>query len=247
MLKKYSLSTGTCAKKAACDAQIISKATCSVICRPKHGCGRIIRCGSSVRWYDTEAYYSRFQKAETISRQAIDLASRAGSTDSATSYKTAEALREAEVGNATLARRAAMGALGASPSRNRRLDLALVFARTGDTSQAEKLADELNEEFPVHTWIQKYQLSTIRAAIELDRNNPVRALEILQSATPYELASTEAFNSLYPAYVRGLAYLQAGQGHEAAAEFQKLLDHRGVVGNYVTGPWRIYNLDARRR
>jgi outer membrane PBP1 activator LpoA protein len=184
---------------------------------------------------DTEAYYGRFQKAQSLSRRAIDFASRAKSTDSATSYKTAEALREAEVGNATLARRIAMEALGASPSRNRRLDLALVFARTGDTSQAEKLAEELNEEFPLNTWIQKYQLSTIRAAIELNRNNPVRALEILQSAAPYELASTEAFNSLYPAYIRGLAYLQAKQGQEAATEFQKLLDHRGVVGNYVTG------------
>jgi serine/threonine protein kinase/tetratricopeptide (TPR) repeat protein len=183
----------------------------------------------------TEAYYGRFRKARGFSRHAIDEAIRAKSADSAASYKTGEALREAEVGNATSARRLAMEALGASPSRNRRLDLALVFARIGDTSEAEKLAEELNEEFPLHTWMQKYQLTTIRAAIELNRNNPARALEILQSAAPYELASTEAFNNLYPAYIRGLAYLQAGQGQQAATEFQKLLDHRGVVQNYVTG------------
>src|SRR5208337_2803164 len=103
-----------------------------------------------------------------------------------------------------------------------------------DVAQAQKLVGQLDREFPLDTIMQGYSLPTIRAAIELTKNNPGKAIEVLQAATPYEMGGI-SFQWLYPAYVRGQAYLKAGQGQQAAAEFQKILDHRGITENFVTG------------
>ena len=111
---------------------------------------------------------------------------------------------------------------------------ALTLARAGEAAQAGKLATKLNQEFPLDTMMQNYSLPTIQAAIDLAKNDPRGAIQILQVTTPYELGSA-SFGSLYPVYVRGLAYLKAGQGQQAAAEFQKMLDHRGIAGNFVLG------------
>jgi tetratricopeptide (TPR) repeat protein len=144
-----------------------------------------------------------------------------------------------EVGRLTRAHEAAAAALTRNPDRFTRLKLALIFARTGDTQQAQNLAEALNQELPLSVKAQKYHLPTIRAAIELDRNQPERAIEVLQPVVPYELStegeSLNEYEELYPAYVRGLAYLQAGEGQRAATEFQKLLDYRGVVGIDIKG------------
>jgi len=110
-----------------------------------------------------------------------------------------------------------------------------VLARAGDVAQAEKLSLELNQASPQGTMMQYYFLPTIRAAIELQRNNPTKAIETLEAAVPYELGGFGSFASLYPAYVRGAAYLKAGQGQSAAAEFQKVIDHPGIVNNFITG------------
>jgi tetratricopeptide (TPR) repeat protein len=96
--------------------------------------------------------------------------------------------------------------------------------------------EELNREYRLDTVTQNYYLPTLRAMIDLDRNHPGQAIETLRRAAPYELAKTAAIDQLYPAYVRGLAYLQLGQGRQAAAEFQKLLDHPGIVAIWLTGP-----------
>ena len=93
----------------------------------------------------------------------------------------------------------------------------------------------VNQQSPQDTLIQSYYLPTIRAAIEVQRHNPAGAVEILRPAEQYELVVGDSFNSIYPAYLRGLAYLQLGQGQAASAEFQKLLDHPAIVGRYVTG------------
>ena len=113
--------------------------------------------------------------------------------------------------------------------------MALVFARCGDAAQAQELVDKLNSEFPHDTIMQFYYLPSIRAAIELSGHNPQKAVEALQDATRYEMGSPSSFANLYPAYLRGEAYLRARQGQQAAAEFQKLIDHPGVVLNFVTG------------
>jgi hypothetical protein len=109
---------------------------------------------------------------------------------------------------------------------------ALALAIAGDTVRAETLADDLEKRFPEHTIVQSYYLPTLRAQLALSRSDPSRAIEVLQAAAPYELSSSGA---LYPVYVRGKAYLAAHQGADAAAQFQKILDHRGIVVNDPIG------------
>jgi eukaryotic-like serine/threonine-protein kinase len=114
---------------------------------------------------------------------------------------------------------------------------ALALARVGEASRAKALAEELEKNYPTNTLLKLYWLPTINAAIELRRRNASQALVNLEAAAPYELGNAEGFiNYLYPAYVRGQAYLLAHNDPAAAAEFQKLVDHKGIVGNFVTGP-----------
>jgi eukaryotic-like serine/threonine-protein kinase len=116
-----------------------------------------------------------------------------------------------------------------------RLVLALAFARMGDIGEAQEPADTLNRDAPLDTLVQIYNLPTIRAAMKLYKGDPAGAVEILRPTVKYDLAYPGSFNSLYPAYIRGLEYLQMGEGREAAGEFQKLLDHPAFVQNEVTG------------
>ena len=102
----------------------------------------------------------------------------------------------------------------------------------GDAARAKKLADDLGNRFPEHTIVQSYYLPTLRAQLALSRNDPSGAIDILQTTVPYELSSAGA---LYPVYVRGESDLAAHRGNEAAAEFQKILDHRGIVVNAPIG------------
>jgi outer membrane protein assembly factor BamD (BamD/ComL family) len=114
--------------------------------------------------------------------------------------------------------------------------LALVFARAGDIEQAQKLADALSQDFPLDTVVQNYCLPTIRAAMKVHENDPAGAVEVMRPTVKYDFAyPPDSFNSLYPAYIRGLAYLQMGEGRQAVVEFQKLLDHSGIVGTSVIG------------
>jgi hypothetical protein len=113
---------------------------------------------------------------------------------------------------------------------------ALTLARIGDVPRAKALAAELEKSYPTDTIMKLYWLPTIAAAIELNQGNPSRAVANLEAAAPYELGEAGTFiNDLYPAYVRGQGYLAADNGTAAAAEFQKMLDHRGIVANFVTG------------
>jgi serine/threonine protein kinase/tetratricopeptide (TPR) repeat protein len=149
------------------------------------------------------------------------------------------AVGDVETGNLLRARQAAERALAAAPSSALRRQAALVLARAGATDQAEKLAESIDQESPLNTLIQNYELPTIRAAIELDRNRPAKAIEVLKAALPYDLAGVSfgmGEGTLYPAYLRGLAYLKLGQGTEAAAEFQKILDHPGIPQDFIILP-----------
>ena len=188
---------------------------------------------------DTEAYYGRFRKARDFSRRAVLSASHGGAPEVAAGWRANQAQREAEIGNAALARRGIAEAFALTDGKDVDAIAALTLARAGDTVQAEKLVNKINQESPLATMVQSFLLPTIRAAIELDKNNPQRAIEVLQNATPYELGhaarSVTNFGTLYPVYLRGEAYLKLGQGQLAAAEFQKAIDHRGIVVNFVTG------------
>src|SRR5260370_41057081 len=146
-------------------------------------------------------------------------------------------MRQAEFTNPASAGRSALDALALASGRDIRAVSALALARAGDTLQAEKLAESLSRDFPQHTVVQGYWLPSIRAAIDLNAKNANRALETLKGAAPYELEQSQAFQvgMLYPAYLSGQSYLLARQGKEAAAEFQKIIDHRGIVLNFPLG------------
>ena len=184
---------------------------------------------------DTEAYYGRLEKARDFSRRAVASAIRADSKEAAASEQAEGALREAEFGNSALAKEGAAGALALSPGRDVKVLAAFTLARAGDAGKARVLVQELEKSEPFNTILKVYWLPTIKAAIELGGGNATQCLDLIQAVSPYELGGPPPVANLYPAYLRGQAYLAMHQGKEAAAEFQKLLDHRGLVGNFPLG------------
>jgi eukaryotic-like serine/threonine-protein kinase len=173
-----------------------------------------------------------------LTRQAVESAKRNGSTDTAALWQVNGALREAEFGNTALARQAAVAGMSLSSKPDIKLLAALALARSGDTVRSSALADKVAAEFDRDTMIQTYWLPTIRAAIAINRGDAQKAVELLSRASEYELGEPVQWPShgtLYPVYVRGEAYLRAGEGEKAATEFQKMIDHRGIVANFPLG------------
>jgi len=181
----------------------------------------------------TQAYFGRLGNARRFSLQALEIAQRQNLSELAALFQEEDAVREAEFGNSDLAKQAVAKGLTLSSGQDAKTFASLAFARAGDAARAEALANELNKRFPSDTMLQRYWLTTIRGAIQLARKNASGALGALQSVS-YELGDYGPGN-LYPVYVRGEAYLGTGQGKEAAAEFQKILDHRSIVGNFWLG------------
>jgi serine/threonine protein kinase/tetratricopeptide (TPR) repeat protein len=179
-------------------------------------------------------YFGHLQQARGMSQRASELAQRSARSESAAQYEIGAALREAFFGNVPAARREAMAALQLSKDRGVEYGAAVALAMAGDSSQAQALANDLERRFPEDTSVRFNYLPTVRALLALNRSEPFKAIEVLQGAAPYDLASPPSsfhgfFGSLYPVYLRGQAYLAAHRGTEAAAEFQKILDHRWIV------------------
>src|ERR1700757_2398266 len=149
------------------------------------------------------------------------------------------ALREAEFGNFVVARQQVAAALRIASTRDVRVLAALSLARTGEATTAQAIADSLAAQFPANVVINRYWLPTIRAAIEIDRGNPGRAVDLLGAAAPYEMGypnpQIAVGGLLYPAYIRGLALLQLKDKGGAEREFQKIVDARYVIGNSPLG------------
>jgi serine/threonine protein kinase/tetratricopeptide (TPR) repeat protein len=184
---------------------------------------------------DTEAYYGHLTKARELSQRALESAKRNGSNETAALWRANEAAREAAFGNFVEARQGADVALTLSSGRDVSVLAAITLARAGDFTQAQVLAEKLAREFPLDTMIQAYWLPAIRGEIALQRNNAPHAIAQLQTASWCELGGTSTPSTMYPVYIRGEAYLRAGQGSAAAAEFQKFMDHPGIVLNYPLG------------
>lgn len=180
---------------------------------------------------DTEAYFGRLAKARELSQTAQTSALHASANEAAALWQLAGALHEAELGDVQRARQDAGAALAASPGKNVRILAALVLARSGDRKRAGTLADELVKQYPSDTIVNDYWVPTIRAAAALDEKDPAAALEALRVTAPYETGSPSPGIAFYPVYLQGLAYLQQGQGQQAAAEFRKMLSYRGVILN----------------
>jgi DNA-binding winged helix-turn-helix (wHTH) protein/tetratricopeptide (TPR) repeat protein len=200
---------------------------------------------------NTEGWYGKLKNARELTRQAMDSAQQNDAKETAAAYQAEAALREVEAGNREQARAEANAAMKLAPNHDVREMAALALARAGDTAGAEKLAAELDKAFPLDTRVQRYWLPTIRAGVALQRKDPDRAIELLKVASTIELGLPTNLGMLMcPAYLRGQAYLLLHDGNRAAAEFQKLIDHRGVVRNF---PWgalarlglaRAYALEA---
>ena len=180
------------------------------------------------------AYSGRLQQAGEMSRHAADLAQQAGRRETSALYESGEALREAFFGNAPAARRSAKSALELSKGREVEYGAAFALALVGDFSRAQTLANDLEKRFPDDTSVRFSYVPTLQALLAVNHAESARAIALLQIAAPHELGAPRSsffafFGALYPVYMRGQAYLAARQGSEAAIEFQKILDHRGVV------------------
>jgi serine/threonine protein kinase/tetratricopeptide (TPR) repeat protein len=188
---------------------------------------------------DTAAYFGRLLKARELSGQAIDSAHRAGENATAASYQTAAALREAVFGNPAASRRQAAAALATSTDRDVQFGAALALAFAGEVPQAQQISDQLSRNFPEDTLVKFNYLPTIRAQIAVSLHDPAQAIELLKTTSTLELGvpgDAEFLPALYPVYVRGNAYLAAGKGNDAAAEFEKILTSRGLVWNEAIAP-----------
>jgi DNA-binding winged helix-turn-helix (wHTH) protein/tetratricopeptide (TPR) repeat protein len=185
---------------------------------------------------DTQGWYGKLKSAHELTLQAMDSAQRNDAKETAAGYQAEAALRDVESGDREQARAGAKAALKLGPNRDVRVIAVLALARAGDTVAAEKLAAELDKTFPLDTLVQRYWLPTIRASVALERKDPNRAIDLLKVANTIELSSATGDLTVFlcPVYVRGEAYLMLHDGNRAAAEFQKFIDHRGVVMNF---PW----------
>ncbi len=182
---------------------------------------------------ETAAYLGQFRNAQELARRAADSAQRASQKETAAEYHSHSAIREALVGDMPSAKRDAQTALALAAGRQVEGFSAIALALAGDSAQAERLAADLGKRFSEDTVVKFDYLPMTRAAIALHSSDGNRAIDALSGSTPYELGETNtSFTfALYPVYLRGEAYLAAKQGAAAATEFQKILDHAGVVGN----------------
>jgi serine/threonine protein kinase/DNA-binding winged helix-turn-helix (wHTH) protein/tetratricopeptide (TPR) repeat protein len=188
---------------------------------------------------DTEAYRGHLAKARELTKRAVDSAIRSDSKENGAIWQANAAVQEAAYGNTAAARRSAAEVLKLAPaSPGAEAEAALAFAIAGEPSRAEILAQDLGKRFPLDTQMQSLWLPAIRAQLALDRKNSASTLIATQAASPIELGEilfVLNVSCLYPVYVRGEVYLAAGQGSAAASEFQKILDHSGIVWNCWTG------------
>jgi DNA-binding winged helix-turn-helix (wHTH) protein/tetratricopeptide (TPR) repeat protein len=186
---------------------------------------------------ETAAYQGHYSTARALTRRAVDSATRADKSETAAAYEAESAVREALVGNSVPAKQQANAALALSHGKEVEAFAAIAEGLSGDSSQAARLAADLSQRFPEDTGVQFNFLPSIRAATALQSRNGGKAKEALSAAQPYELggASAELTFCLYPVYLRGEAYVEEKQGEAAAAEFQKILAHPGLVQSEPIG------------
>jgi serine/threonine protein kinase/tetratricopeptide (TPR) repeat protein len=183
----------------------------------------------------------QLERARALGREVIDATAAVGRRETAAIYESAAAVWEALSGNLSTARRRAATALEMSSGRDVSYAAGFALALAGETARSESLANDLDRRFPRDTVVKFTYVPTLRALAAIARHEPARAIELLQANVRYELAiPPTAFNfffgSLYPVYVRAQAYAANGQHQQAVAEFQKILDHRGLMMGDPAGP-----------
>ena len=172
------------------------------------------------------AAHGEMQKAGQLMQRSVQVSNRLGFKETTADTQAGLAVTQAEVGSASKAKELAASSSALAHGRTNMESVAVALAMTGDVSRAQAIADDLGHRFPDDTLLHQVSIPCVRALIELNRKNPEAAIQSLQATTPYELGGGQG---LFPIYVRGLAYLQAKRGTEAAAEFQKIVGHRGIA------------------
>ncbi len=180
----------------------------------------------------TEAFYGHLKKARDLTTRAREFAHQNDDNETAAGYVLSAATWEIETGDRNKAVLGVTEALATADARSVQPGAALVLARAGQAPRAQAIAADLKKRFPLDTLINSLWVPTIEAAVELDRGNGARALQLLEITSPYERSSAMYFFSVY---LRGEAYLKTGQGAHAATEFQKVLDNPGIVDNSIIG------------
>ncbi len=180
------------------------------------------------------AYSGRLREASRLSQHAVDLALEGGQRERAASYEVAAAMWNALCGNPSAAKQRAAAALQLSKGRDVEYGAAFALSLAGDSSRTQMLARDLEKRFPEDTSVRFSYLPTLRALMALHHDDPQSAIKLLEPSVPYELGATWLYffafvGNLNPAFVRGQAYLSAHQGAAASSEFQKIIDHRGIV------------------
>jgi serine/threonine protein kinase/predicted Zn-dependent protease len=181
---------------------------------------------------DTDAYFGRLKKSRELTARAQQVAHQNGDDETAAGYLVSAALREVETGDQNKAVLGVAQALAKSSGRNVQTLAALALARAGEVSRAQSIADDLSKRFPLDTLINNFWVPTIRAAIELNRGDTGRALQLLEATSDYELAPD---TYLFSIYLRGEVFLKTARGKGAATEFQKILNNPGIMDNFVLG------------
>jgi len=189
-----------------------------------------------------EGFYGRSRNAHRLAQRDVDSSIKAGFLSDAAGFESLEALSDAEIGNRRQSQALVTDAVRNSQDRIVLILAALTYARAGNTKKSQELMAKLSQLFPDDFTIQAFNLPTTRAAIKLEENDPAGAIDILRPVTPYDLVLTDAFYYVYPAYLRGLAYLRLNKGDLAAAEFRKVLDHSGIGAGFVTEALAILQL-----
>jgi DNA-binding winged helix-turn-helix (wHTH) protein/tetratricopeptide (TPR) repeat protein len=178
---------------------------------------------------NTGAYFGHAGKAREFLRRAVESERHLNNNQLAGNELAFASLWEEHFGNSDKAHRDAVEGLSLGGERYSLAKAALAFARTGDLHQAASLADDLAWKYPVDILLTLRDLLLLRATVEMNRNNPLRTIELLETARPLELTNLEVV------YTRGQAYLRLHRGSEAAAEFQKIIDHPGRAQNNPLG------------
>jgi eukaryotic-like serine/threonine-protein kinase len=184
---------------------------------------------------DTQAYYGRLEKARDLARRATDSAVRADAKETGAEWLAYHAVREAELGNVAAARQGVARALALAPGRDVKVLAALALVRTSETAQSKTIFDSLQKSDASNTYLKVYWFPVIDASLAMAQQAPDRAIVALEPALPYELGGPPPGIAMYPAYIRGLAYLAQKNGPAAVAEFQKFPDHPGIVQNFLLG------------
>ena len=183
---------------------------------------------------NTAATHGQMQKAAELMQRSVQVSDRMGFKETTAATRSGFAVTQAEVGNASNAKEQAMSSSALANGRGNMQSVAAALAMTGDVSRSQAIMDDLGRRFPNDTLLHQVGIPVVRALIDLNRKNSDAAIQSLQAATPYELGVAQG---LFPIYIRGLAFLQAKRGAEAAAEFQKIVDHRGSLPRRPNIPW----------